>query len=160
MSLDLYERSFCECRACSFQCRVLPGTCAPGDVERILTSLGCDPADLDDVASYFMADDDNSGVEVIRPKQLENGNCVFYDEGRCLIYRNRPFGCSRALICQESFLEPLNAVAEAVRDAEAYQDLVAQLHQLGNAPPLYEERIEWIAELFGIVPNESDDSHE
>jgi Fe-S-cluster containining protein len=94
-------RTICACAQCVACCTVQPGSCNPGDVERIADYLG-EPVET--AKLHFWASpgavlmDSRSGrllrVGTITPR-LEGGRCVFLDDtDRCRVHAVAPAGCA------------------------------------------------------------------
>jgi Fe-S-cluster containining protein len=96
-----FGRTTCSCPDCVRCCHEQPGSCAPGDVERIADYLGLPVrvASLRFVASPGALVGHRLTGQVIRigtitPKR-RNGRCVFLDEAdRCTVHAVAPFGCA------------------------------------------------------------------
>lgn len=95
-----FARTTCACAADVANCRRQPGSCVPGDLERIAAhlELPVSEAKLLFWASpgAIVADRHGNHVRVgtITPRKLETG-CVFLDpEGRCKVHAVAPFGCA------------------------------------------------------------------
>src|SRR5262245_50563821 len=94
-----FQPTKCACPADQRNCTRQPGYLIPGQMRRILETLG---KTIADAGVYFW----NSPGMVVMNKQegiptrirtitprLENGACVFYKDGRCSIAVVAPFGC-------------------------------------------------------------------
>jgi hypothetical protein len=87
----------------------MPGTVAPGELERIAEHLG-QPCDMTFVSQYFDASDgplvgkmangelQQYQIPTIVPRLTETG-CVFLKDGRCQIHPVAPFGCAYHRVC-------------------------------------------------------------
>jgi Fe-S-cluster containining protein len=79
----------------------MPGSLAPGDLERIAPPH--EPLRKDWVAENFLASEgtlimdpktgDSFRLPTIVPRQKEDGSCVFFENGRCSIHEHSPYGC-------------------------------------------------------------------
>jgi Fe-S-cluster containining protein len=96
-----FDRTTCACPTCASCCHDQPGSCAPGDVERIAAHLHlplrvallrfwASPGAL--IANS--ATGVTARVGTITPR-MQRGRCVFLDEqDRCTIHPVAPFGCA------------------------------------------------------------------
>lgn len=112
-----YERSYCDCLVCQVPCRTLPGFLASSDLERIalyaIPEIAKNVADrgkqMDEynewVADNFVASQDSTGHQVIRPAVDNSGSCVFFDGNKCTIHPVAPFECRTFKPCRDSFIE-------------------------------------------------------
>ena len=95
-----FERTTCDCPDCVSCCTEQPGSCAPGEVERIaeylqlpvsavLHKFWASPGAL----ALNLATGQTIRIGTITPK-LVRGRCVFLSaENRCTIHPVAPFGC-------------------------------------------------------------------
>lgn len=120
---DRFPRIYCTCAKCQATCRVMPGLCIPGDLDRIARAAA--PLDLwsgEDAegcknwtANHFLASAETDNVPSIVMAARKDGSCVFFnhESERCVIHESAPFGCSH--------LDPhLNYREAALRMAVAY----------------------------------------
>jgi len=123
--LNKYERAYCSCEMCKTSCRSMPGSLAPGDLERIV-EFSKPKDEVKFVESHFQASEGTvavteSGEDVIIPTivpaQNEDGKCVFFtEEGKCSIHRVAPFGCRNFKTCvdepedEEKYLDQCNSI--------------------------------------------------
>ncbi len=111
---DQMPRTVCACNHCKVGCRTMPGMLGIGDAARIAAYL-LEPHGVDlakgavpeAMHRYFVASegakvakiDRCSGTQIfsiptIAPAQKENGECVFYRDGGCLVHPVSPAGCA------------------------------------------------------------------
>ena len=127
----------------------MPGTLAPGDIERIAEYFGVDVTP-DFINKNFLASDGFKSVEggrpievpTIVPAQKPNGECVFLSSsGSCTIHAVSPFGCSHFSVCADTEEDAkLASFVEACKNPE-YVCTWGHLHQRGlSAPPIAERK--------------------
>jgi len=112
----------------------MPGSLAPGDIERIANFCGveCDSHFLE---SHFAASDgpivrikDKDGLKdthipTIVPQQKEDGSCVFLDENnKCSIHPVAPFGCRNFKVCDPPSYEDSCKSAHMLREVVATRE--------------------------------------
>lgn len=112
---DTIQRTECACEACQVGCRCMPGMLGVGDLERIEKYISeqtgipyaeLDPGTTRHFTEHFVA---SEGAKVgtwdgpnlrtfqigtITPAQKPNGECVFFNDGKCGIHPVSPIGCS------------------------------------------------------------------
>ena len=166
---DRMPRTTCDCDGCQIGCRCLPGMAGIGDIERIADHgeqefrklFGDNEFNREQwIACRFVASEgakvgrlnDRGGIDVfqiptITPAQRPNGECVFYDNGRCSIHAVSPIGCSHVdphMTKEEGDAVVHPALAEIAADGQAdgpYWRLWQHLKSLGLvARPLAERR--------------------
>lgn len=128
MDLQQFEPSSCRCDSCRQTCRVKPGFCAPGDVERIAGHVGVEDVRQFAVDNFDACDgltipfgNEKFVVPVIVPKQREDGRCVFLTaDERCSVHPVKPFGCSRCNACEGGNAAANNAIMEAIALDDEY----------------------------------------
>ena len=109
---DEMPRTTCACDHCKVGCATMPGMMGIGDAERITKYMReqLSPMELDGLElleTHFVASEGAKvgkrlpcgGTEVfniptIAPAQKENGECVFYRDGGCLVHPVSPAGCA------------------------------------------------------------------
>lgn len=115
---ERFERTFCKCNQCKAACKTMPGSLAPGDLERISTYLGDEPPispDPQDGAMFkpafmrnFRASEgalvkrngELMRIPTIVPAQREDGRCIFLSsKDECTISEVAPFGCAQFNVC-------------------------------------------------------------
>lgn len=158
---ELFTRTHCSCAQCKAACRTMPGTLAPGDVERIADYFGVEITP-DFISKNFRASDgfrihksgEHMTVPTIVPAQKSNGECIFYANGSCTVHEVSPFGCSQFMVCDDtvegSFAtdEKLHALVDACQESPAYVTVWGHLFQRGlTAPPLKERKLAFTEEL-------------
>ena len=166
---DRMPRTTCDCDGCQIGCRTMPGMCAPGDIERIAATRSPFMREAW-IEEHFVASEgakvgrlnDRGGIDVfqiptITPAQRPNGECVFYENGRCSIHAVSPIGCALVDVHQskeegDAVVHP--ALAEIAADGQAdgpYRRLWQHLKALGRvARPLAERRAAF-QRLFAAV---------
>lgn len=160
--LDQYERNYCDCRKCTLACRHMPGSLAPGDLEKIAQYCGRPAATVSFVEEHFVASEgpiirlmvpdpdgpprlEDHHVPTIVPRQEEDGSCVFLDEeGHCMIHPVAPFGCRTFKVCDppsEKDDEKSKAMLRQIVNQPAYLRAWKYLAERGLlAKPLLERR--------------------
>lgn len=100
-----YPRTVCACEACVTCCKHMPGSLAPGDLERILLHQKATADPTAWLLEHFQASDGARAMKMtprgpqiipirtIVPKLTDTG-CVFLKEGKCSIHEVAPFGCA------------------------------------------------------------------
>lgn len=89
----------CSCRTCRRNCMFIPGFLIPSDLERMIPE-GEDPfkwAELNLQASpgaIVMKNGETFRIPTLVMAAQENGYCVHYQNRRCAIWENAPFGCA------------------------------------------------------------------
>ena len=140
-----FPRTECGCARCCVGCRTMPGTLAPGDVERIARSQGMGVEELADSgrllasegARYLRINHRTGAVQTMQhqsivPAQDETGACVFLgDDGECTIHAVSPFGCAG--------FDSHHSHAESESRAHALIGAIEQAHKggLGLAGAIY-----------------------
>lgn len=164
---DRFQRSVCSCAQCRAACRTMPGTLAPGDVERIAEYFGVEltPEFLN---KNFRASDgfrihrdgETLTVPTIVPAQKENGECIFYSAGQCTVHPVSPFGCSQFMVCDDTVNghfaseEKLQALVVECQDSKDYLTAWGHLFQRGlKAPPIKERKLALQNELNILYDN-------
>jgi Fe-S-cluster containining protein len=125
--LEQHEPSSCDCDQCLQTCHTLPGTCAPGDIERIAEHLGMGEEFIREhfqpvtgpTVEYW---GEPVNVPVIRPV-IRDGKCVFLQDERCGIHAVRPFGCAMCNACQGGNPAADEACLRAIAEDIEYLDL-------------------------------------
>ncbi len=105
----------CDCAACRAACINSPGWFMPNQIAPLADHLGLSVEDLfrKKLAVGVTQMPDGKQVHGIMPHKLrdgkkpgsvwtlielaEAGRCVFFDRGRCTIYKYRPFECARMM---------------------------------------------------------------
>lgn len=171
MLRDQIDRTSCHCEHCQVGCKTMPAMCALGDVERIVDHLdrrGLGDGILSDgvrgypidewIARHFVASEgakvakiercgssSTFNIPTITPAQKPNGECVFYDQGRCTIHAVSPGGC--ALVDSHMDRQEGNAIvgamlAEICEDKAARGPYFSLWQSLANAGRLARPRAE------------------
>jgi hypothetical protein len=87
-----FERSACGCERCAVFCRYMPGYLIPSDLERLI------PPEADALAwakvHLRAVMPGPGGMPNLVPAQKRNGHCHWYEEGKCLVWQNSPYGCA------------------------------------------------------------------
>jgi len=112
-----FTRTTCGCRKCQIWCENQPGNLVPSDLERLIppdadpyewacihlrASMGC---------QCVIGANQVVVIPSLVPAKGEAGACHWYQDGRCQIHQNAPFGCA--------FLDQHLSEAEAARRSEA-----------------------------------------
>lgn len=98
----------CTCDCCQDACRRKPGWFAPGEVEQAAGLLGLSVQEFFGqylAVDFWMASALDGPVFVLAPANSNNpagqeyrfnplGQCVFYQQGRCLIHAAKPLECA------------------------------------------------------------------
>jgi len=169
-----FERTKCCCERCIVGCRTMPGSLAPGDIERILHYVS-PPDPWKFVEENFLASDGfkilantpdgvkTLAVPTIVPAKDDDGRCVFLSPGdRCIIHPVSPFGCAyydTHMVYEEAENRSLFSVAAVVDDSHAtavsYRVYIAALREQGKiATPASERRAAMEAELQRLAVDE------
>lgn len=92
-----FKATECACLKDQAFCKEQPGHLLPGQMQEILTYL---KVSIEEASKYFW---NSPGMVLLRMGRLfrirtitprfENGQCVFFKEGRCSIHSVAPFGC-------------------------------------------------------------------
>jgi len=146
---DRFPRMSCTCIRCQATCRVMPGMCIPGDLDRIAQASA--PSHLwsgEDaegcrrwIAGHFRASAESSDIPIIVLASRNDGSCIFYDRSRCLIHEVAPFGCSH--------LDPhLNYRETAIRIDAAHDWIRQAMARPGNT---YIQAWAWLASVGSTV---------
>jgi len=108
-----WVESACDCDLCRHACLNSPGWFLPRQIKRLAKHLGLEIPEL--FARYLGLSEtvtaDGEKRQGVMPHKLRDGKkpggrwtlaelqrpgrCIFFDRGRCTIYRVRPFECSR-----------------------------------------------------------------
>lgn len=112
---DPFPVTSCECADCRAACLNSPGWFAPEQIGPLADHLGLTVVELfrRRLAVGVTAMPDGSRVHGVMPHKLRDGKkpgsvwrlselaqpgrCIFYDRGRCTIYRYRPDECARMM---------------------------------------------------------------
>lgn len=109
INLDAIERTECDCDDCRSACTGKPGWFLPGEAEQAAELLGMSLVELfkSKLAVDWYEDhpDTDAYVFVLAPALVgesageeypgdPNGQCVFYEGGRCDIHAAKPFECA------------------------------------------------------------------
>ena len=94
------KRTVCDCDVCQAGCRTMPGYLVPEDlpffdVKDLRRSEGATV-----VVRGRLLD-----IPTLVPTQKENGECVFYQNGKCSVHEHAPYGCRMFSTCS-SHLDP------------------------------------------------------
>jgi Fe-S-cluster containining protein len=99
-----FQRTVCACHKCAEHCHEQPGSCAPGDVERIADFLGKSTSQITHLfrsspgtTVLDLLAGTETTIHTIVPATVKGsaGRCVFLDEdNRCSIHPVAPFGCA------------------------------------------------------------------
>ena len=105
----------CDCAACRAACLNSPGWFMPNQIAPLADHLGLSLAELfrQKLAVGVTQMPDGGQVHGVMPHKLrdgkkpgtvwsmlelaEPGRCIFFDRGRCTIYKYRPFECARMM---------------------------------------------------------------
>lgn len=166
-----YERTSCECSKCQTFCRHIPGTALPGDILTLARHLGREDEDhtYEFTAEFFQATEgtsivcgeDSLQVPTMIPRQKPNGECIFYEEGRCRIHPAAPFGCRTFNACDGAGEEPMNNqrmlhALTIISASPVYLLHHARLVREGQVARPQPERIaEYVAELDALEETDS-----
>jgi len=108
---DKFERTKCDCKICTMNCRHMPGALIPEDIipmyEATLYTREhwvCQPGDrdIDSWARWALLASDGArvvkdGVTINIPSLVprnQTGGCIFLTNGKCDVHQAAPFGCS------------------------------------------------------------------
>ena len=90
-------RTECSCQLCQAGCRTMPGYLIAEDLKHF------DNEDLVNLrgsnGAVVMVEGNVMQLPTVVPAQQENGECVFYSNGRCDIHDKAPFGCRMFSTC-------------------------------------------------------------
>ncbi len=81
-----------ECKRCSACCRFEPGYVflSNKDISRLLKALKCTREYF--IETYCRIIDIN-GIKRISLKEKSNYDCIFWEDGGCIVYKQRPLQC-------------------------------------------------------------------
>src|ERR1700722_10542406 len=130
-----FQRTTCSCKKCSLWCEYVPGSLVPSDLDRLIP-LGEDPflwAEQHLLASPgFQIRTPQFTVKIpsLGPRRQNNGHCHWFQDGRCAVHENSPYGCAFFGECEMTD-DHAEKAARAGREAraKAFQEggLYAQL---------------------------------
>lgn len=111
------QRTSCGCQKCQAGCRTMPGYLVPSD----LAFFDINDLVASDGATVQHHDGSREMIGTIVPKQKPNGECVFFESGKCTVHEHSPFGCRMFNACdKETTLEV--EISRRVGLMEIYED--------------------------------------
>lgn len=98
-----FQRTTCDCKACTFNCHFMPGYLVPDDLEALYKTTSQPGQTLEDWArenllaspgATVLAADRIVRIPTLVPARRPDSSCIHLKEERCSVHSVSPFGCA------------------------------------------------------------------